>query len=74
MSAAASNATPDELSLEACDVLMAAVSIARDYQVRTVAALKLKLAASFPQTAPEVIDSALRYWARYAHETQAHLR
>jgi hypothetical protein len=53
-------ALPDE----AADVLMTAWRIARDEQIRTLAALKQRLAEIFPKTEESVVDSALRYLAK----------
>lgn len=71
------SATPstrdDELPEGAFDILVAAVNVARNEQVRSVASLKLRLASLFPKALETDIDSTLRYWARHMQATGAYL-
>lgn len=76
MTTAASTApaSEPELSPQAFDMLMAAVNIARHRQVRTLEALRQKLAAAYPEVPKDVVEAALKYWANYIAKTGAHLR
>lgn len=53
-----------ELSQAGLDVLMTAVRVARDEQIRTVAALKARLSGLFPGQ-DSAIHEALVTWAEY---------
>jgi hypothetical protein len=60
----------DELEV---NILMSAVTIARNEQVRSVAALRSRLRQHYPEQ-DGGIDRALKYWARRVHETRSHER
>lgn len=53
-----------ELSEEGLTLLMAAVRLARDEQIRTVAALRSRLLGLFPGS-EEQVGEALLTWANY---------
>ena len=56
--------TLEPLTDEGYDVLVAAMNLARKEQIRTVKALKDRLAQMYPQTSTAVIDNALRTLAQ----------
>ena len=64
-------AADQELSDEAFTVLRAAVNLARDHNIQKVAVLRQRLEQVFPRVSAEVIDSALRFWARRLVATQS---
>ena len=72
--AAATTTEQPELSDLAYEILRAALNIARNEQVRTLARLKQKLASRYPSAPQTDIDSALAFWAKRVRDTDSHLR
>jgi hypothetical protein len=58
------NAELDELTFE---ILRAAVRVARDEQIRSLPALRARLARMYPQF-PEQIKGAIETWAQYVKQ------
>lgn len=71
MTTSAHTAPKEELSALAFDILVSAVNLARNKQIRTVAVLRQQLSQHFPQASTEDVGQALRFWARRNRETGA---